>query len=141
MIRITDDLYIHEDEVELRFVRASGPGGQHVNKVSTAVQIRFDVESSPNIPPEMKARLRKLAGKKMNEDGVISFEARRYRSQLRNREDALERLVTLLARATKTPKKRVKRRPSAAAKARRLEEKRRRSRLKQERGAVRDDER
>lgn len=140
MIRITDDVSIHEDEVELRFVRASGPGGQHVNKVSTAVQIRFDAESSPNLPPEVKSRLRKLAGKKMNEDGVIIFEARRYRSQLRNREDALDRLVTMLKRATEAPKKRLKRAPSAAAKARRLEEKRRRAKLKQARSAVREEE-
>jgi ribosome-associated protein len=135
MIRITDELHIDEAAITLDFVRASGPGGQNVNKVSSAVQLRFD---TAGLPGDVRHRLRALAGSRLTKDGVVVLEAQRFRSQERNREDALERLVELLRQAAVRPKRRIKTRPTKGSKQRRLEGKRRRSETKQGRGAVRD---
>jgi len=131
MIYITDDIEIKEDEIKEDFIRASGPGGQNVNKVATAVQLRFDVRNSPSLPDDVRERLIKLAGKRMTELGELIIKAKRYRSQLKNREDALNRLISLIRKATDIPKPRRTKKPSQAAKARRLETKRKRSEIKQ----------
>ncbi len=130
MISITPTLNLDENEIEYEFVRAGGPGGQNVNKVATAVQLRFDVAGSPSLPDEVRARLRRLAGKRLTAEGVLIIEAQRFRSQERNREDALDRLVALIRRATEKPKSRRPTRPTAASRQERLESKRRHSRLK-----------
>jgi len=130
MIEITPALSIDEREIQLDFIRSSGPGGQNVNKVATAVQLRFDVGSSPALPEEVKERLVKLAGSRMNTEGVLIIEASQYRSQEQNKTDALLRFIDLVRQAAKKPKPRRKTRPSAAAIARRLDEKRRRSEIK-----------
>ena len=139
MIQITDTLAIDEREVEERFVRASGPGGQNVNKVATAVQLRFDVNAS-SLPDEIKTRLVTLAGSRMTAAGVLVIDAREHRTQAQNREAARERLVELLARATRKPKKRRATKPSKAAKERRLVSKKRRGETKSARGKTRTDE-
>jgi ribosome-associated protein len=127
-----------ESELQWRFVRASGPGGQNVNKVATAVELRFDVARSPSLPADVKARLMRMAGRRMSAQGVLLIDARRFRSQARNREDALARLHALLEQAARTPRQRLKTAPSAASRERRLEGKRSRSRTKSGRGRVRD---
>jgi ribosome-associated protein len=130
VIQITPDLAIDESEIQQEFVRASGPGGQHVNRVATAVQLRFDVANSPSLPQDVRARLVQLAGKRMTKEGVLLVESQRFRTQEQNRQDALERLIGLIRQATKKPKRRRKTRPTRASKERRLEKKRRQSEKK-----------
>jgi len=133
MIRITDDIAIDAGEISEDFVRASGPGGQHVNKVSTAVQIRFDVQGSPSLPSGVRSRLARLAGRRLTAKGELVIEARRFRSQDRNRQDAMDRLVALIRKAAERPPTRRKTAPTQASKQRRLEGKHHRSRIKEAR--------
>jgi ribosome-associated protein len=128
-----------DNELAFEFSRSSGPGGQNVNKVSTAVRLRFDVGCSRSLPEDVKARLVKIAGKRITRDGVLIIEARRFRTQDSNRQDAIERLRDLLARARRKPKRRKRTRPTAVSKERRLEGKRRRAALKRARSARSED--
>jgi len=137
---ITPALIIDDSELEERFVRASGPGGQNVNKVSTAVQLRFDPERSPGLSAEVRDRLRTLAGSRLTNDGVLVIDARAHRTQGQNRDDARERLADLIRRALVRPKRRRKTKPGKAAKERRLDTKKRRSETKQGRGRLRGDD-
>lgn len=140
MIQVTADIAITEDEVVEEFVRSTGPGGQNVNKVSSAVQLRFDVAHSPSLPEEVRQRLLTLAGRRVTAEGVLLITARRFRTQERNRLDARARLVELIRRAAEPPPVRRPTRPSRAAKARRLEEKHRRGERKRSRQGVADGE-
>ena len=133
MLYVSPHITIQDHEIEERFVRASGPGGQNVNKVSTAVQLRFDVAQSSSLPDEVRHRLIRLAGARMTTEGVLILNAQRFRSQEHNRRDARERLIDLIYQATIRPKTRRKRKPSLAAKQRRLDEKAHRGRIKQQR--------
>jgi ribosome-associated protein len=130
VIQITPTLALDESEIQITFVQSSGPGGQNVNKVATAAQLRFDVAQSPSLPPAVRERLIKLAGKSITKDGWLVIDARRFRTQERNRQDALDRLTDLVRAATVEPKPRRPTRPSRAAKRRRLESKRKRGEVK-----------
>jgi ribosome-associated protein len=133
MIPVTARIALYEREIEEQFVRASGPGGQNVNKLSTAVQLRFDVRHSPSLPPDVRARLERLAGARLTRDGVLVIIAQRHRTQARNREDALERLLELIRQAAVAPVKRRPTRPTKASRERRIESKKRRAGIKQQR--------
>jgi ribosome-associated protein len=135
MPKITDQISLDERELEERFVRASGPGGQNVNKVSTAVELRFDVVGSPSLPEGVRARLARLAGRRLSDEGILVIRADRFRTQERNREDARERLAELIRKATIVPKRRVPTKPSRASKERRRDDKKKRGRVKRLRGS------
>jgi ribosome-associated protein len=140
MIRVTPAIAIDENELHLSFTRASGPGGQNVNKVSTAAQLRFDVEASPNLTPAVKARLKKLAGHHMTLEGELVIDARQYRSQLENREDAMQRLLEFIRKAAVAPKRRIKTKATLSSKRRNSAAKKIRSGTKSARRAKFDAE-
>ncbi len=135
MIRVTGHIEIDEREIDEQFVRASGPGGQNVNKLSTAVQLRFDVRHSPSLPADVRTRLERLAGSRLSQDGVLIIIAQRHRTQGRNRQDALDRLLDLIRRAAIAPIKRRPTRPTAGSRERRIEGKKRRAGVKRLRRA------
>jgi len=132
-LRVTAQIVIGEHELEERFIHASGPGGQNVNKVATAVQLRFDVAHSPSLPEDVRRRVMALSGRRLTQDGVLVLVARGHRSQERNREDARERLADLIRRAAVPERPRIATRPTLASKRRRLEAKNARSQVKRER--------
>lgn len=139
MIQITDSIAIPDEEIQERFVRASGPGGQHVNKTSTAVELRFDVRNSPSLPDAVKARLEKLAGSRLTLDGILVLFAQGARSQEMNRQEAKARLAELILRATERPKPRRPTKPTYSSKLKRLEGKSLRSGVKSARARPRDE--
>ncbi len=137
MLQVTDEIAFDESQIELQFIRSGGPGGQNVNKVATAVQLRFNVKNS-GLPVDVQERLIRLAGKRVSQDGVLLLTGRRFRTQERNREDVMERLVQLIRHAAVPVRKRKRTRPTSGSVRKRLEEKRRRSEKKRERGSVND---
>ena len=130
MIPVTGTITIAEEEIHLQFIRASGPGGQNVNKVATAVQLRFDVAHSPSLSEDVRERLNHLSGKRMTKDGYLLIDARRFRTQEQNREDAVARLMDLIRQAAQKPKIRKRTKPTLASKERRLESKHRQGKIK-----------
>ena len=139
MIQITPTISIDESEIQEYFIRASGPGGQNINKVATAVQLRFDVANSRSLPDEVRQRLISLAGNRITEEGILVIDSRRYRTQGQNRKDATEKFVELVRTAAQKPKTRRRTRPTLASKKRRLENKRRVAQIKSMRGPIRPD--
>jgi ribosome-associated protein len=133
-LEITSSIKIEENELQYDFIRASGPGGQNVNKVASSVQLRFDVRNSSSLNPDVKERLVKLAGSRITEDGILIIEAKRYRTQEQNRLDATQRLITLIQKAVEEPKIRRATRPSLSSKAVRVDDKRKRGEVKRTRG-------
>lgn len=140
MLRINSEIAIGDNEISFGFSRSSGPGGQNVNKVSTAVQLRFDITDSPSLPDDVKNRLIKLAGNRVTADGILLIDARRSRSQSQNREEALERLKNLILKALYKPKQRKKTKPTATSKEKRLKQKKARSKLKDSRKRVNESD-
>jgi ribosome-associated protein len=136
MIPVTSAIFLDENELFFRFVRSSGPGGQNVNKVATAAQLRFDVGSSPSLPGDVRVRLIRLAGRRITSEGVLIIEAKRFRTQEQNREDAINRLIELIRAAAVPPRPRKKTKATKASKERRLEEKKRRGKAKSLRRAA-----
>ena len=134
-IAVTSDIFLNENELEFHYIRASGPGGQNVNKVDSAAQLRFDLAHSPSLPDEVRSRLLQIAHNRITEEGILVIEAKRFRTQEKNRQDAQERLVNLIRRAAEKPKIRKKTGPTAASRRRRLEEKRRRGEIKRVRAS------
>jgi ribosome-associated protein len=139
MIEVTPSVKIEESEIQLDFIRASGPGGQNVNKVASSVQLRFDVRNSPSLYPDVKEHLIKLAGSRMTDEGILIIEAKRYRTQERNRFDAIQRLITLIQKALEKPKVRRATRPSLTAKAARVGDKKKHGEIKRTRRLVPKD--
>ncbi|NNG01899.1 MAG: aminoacyl-tRNA hydrolase [Desulfobacteraceae bacterium] len=139
MIQITDQIAIDEAEIKMDFIRSSGPGGQNVNKVASAVHLRFSVADSPHLPEEVKLRLLKLAGKNITENGVLIIKAKRYRSQEKNRKDAVDRLIRWIQKALVSPRKRRPTSPSAASRERKKNQKLHRGRIKKLRRPVAGD--
>jgi ribosome-associated protein len=133
MVDVSSPVKLDESEIQLNFIRASGPGGQNVNKVASSVQLRFDVRNSPSLEPDVKERLIKLAGSRVTEDGILIIEAKRYRTQDQNRFDANQRLITLIRKALEKPKVRRATRPSLTAKAARVGDKKKRGETKKKR--------
>lgn len=140
MLRVTDSISIPESELQEHFIRASGPGGQNVNKLSTAVELRFDLIASESLPAPVRARLKRLAGRRLTKEGVLVIRAERHRTQELNRADARERLIELVRQATIVPKRRIATRPTRASKERRLESKTRRGEIKRHRGRIADSD-
>lgn len=136
MIPVTGNISLDEKEIQEEFIRSSGPGGQNVNKVSTAVQLRFDVKNSPSLPDKTRSRLMRLSGSRLTKDGVLVIKAERHRTREHNRRDALNRLISLIADASKIPKYRVKTRPSLTSVRKRLDAKRKRGQVKKQRNRV-----
>ena len=136
MIQITDTFALNENEIQLEFIKATGPGGQNVNKVSSAVQLRFDAAGSSAISDEIYERLKKIAGRRMTTTGMLMIKANRFRSQEQNRQDAVNRLVLMIQRAMETPKQRRPTKPSAASRQRRLATKRHRGEIKRRRKKI-----
>jgi ribosome-associated protein len=136
MLQITPSLHVDPGELTFEFIRASGPGGQNVNKVATAVQLRFDIAHSSSLPAELKVRLLKAAARRISKEGILVIEARRFRTQEQNRQDAIQRFLELLRKASEKPKARKQTRPSKASKEKRLQSKRLRSKTKLERSKV-----
>ena len=130
MVRITPKIAINKNEIKLNFIKSSGPGGQNVNKVATGVQLRFDVKNSPSLSDEVRTRLIRLAGDKMTKDGILIIQGKRFRRQERNRQDAMDRLIKLIRKASEQPKIHIKPKPTRASKERMLAAKRHRSQLK-----------
>lgn len=130
MIRINKNLVIKESELSFNFIRSSGPGGQNVNKVATAAQLRFDISSSESLAEDVKTRLKSIAGKKVTKDGVLIIEAKRFRTQEKNRQDAIERLIDLIEKASRKIKRRIKTNPTAGSNQKRIETKKKLSEKK-----------